>query len=302
MKSLYAAVDLGGTKIAAALGTAGGELLYTGTVPTPAGANPEIILSTIASLIDSLSTRAGRRPSALGVGVPGLVDTQTGHVKFAPNLPTQWRGVPAGAFLEHSLRMPVRLLNDARCATLGELLHGHGRQYSTFVLFTLGTGIGGGIVIDGRLRLGSFSAAGELGHQTILPDGPLCGCGNFGCLEALASGPAIALAAGYPNAELAASAARDGDGQAQRAFRDAAKYLGIAAANLVSVLHPDAILFSGGMSELVDLLLMPVRAALNERVRMFPAQDVAVRRAGAGPNAGLLGALALNAAPERVTL
>ena len=302
METLFAAVDLGGTKIAAALGNPAGELLLTETVPTPHGANPETILSLIADLIDSLASRAGQRPVALGIGVPGLIDIRTGQVHFVPNLPTQWRGVPAGPFLEHRLRMPVRLLNDARCATLGELVYGHGREYSSFVMFTLGTGIGGGIVIDGRLRLGPLSAAGEIGHQTVLPNGPICGCGNPGCLEAIASGPAIALAAGYPDAETAASAARNGDERAQRAFREAAFYLGIAAANLVTALHPDALLFSGGMSELVDLLLMPVRAAVNERVRLFPADGVAVRRAGAGPNAGLLGALALHVAPDRIAL
>ena len=302
METLFAAVDLGGTKIAAALGNAAGQLLHTETVPTPPGAGPEAILSTIANLIDSLSSRAGQRPVALGIGVPGLIDLRTGQVNFVPNLPTQWRGVPAGPFLERRLQMPVRLLNDARCATLGELLYGHGPQYPSFVMFTLGTGIGGGIVIDGRLRLGPLSAAGEIGHSTVLPNGPICGCGNLGCLEAISSGPAIARAAGYPDTESAASAARSGDPRAQQAFRDAAFYLGIAAANLVTALHPDALLFSGGMSELVDLLLMPVRAAVNERVRMFPADGVAVRRAGAGPNAGLLGALALNVAPDKIAL
>lgn len=302
MESLYATIDLGGTKIAAALGTATGQLLYKETAPTPPEAGPETILAMMAALTEALAERAGRRPVALGVGVPGLVDTRTGEVKFLPNLPTQWRGVPAGAFLERTLGLPVRLLNDARCAALGELLYGHGREYPTFVLFTLGTGIGGGVVIDGRLRLGALSAAGELGHQTLLPGGPLCGCGNHGCLEALASGPAIARAAGYPDAESAARAAREGEEKARRAFEDAATYLGIATANLVTALHPDAVLFSGGMSELVDLLLMPVRAAVTERVRMFPTDEVAVRRADAGPNAGLLGALALNAAPDRIAL
>jgi glucokinase len=302
METLFAAVDLGGTKIAAALGTPSGRLVHSETVPTPYGAEPPAILSAIAALVSSLASRAGQRPAALGVGVPGLVDTRTGTVHFVPNLPTQWRGVPAATILQQQLGVPVRLLNDARCATLGELLYGHGRDYSTFVLFTLGTGIGGGVVVDGRLRLGPLSAAGEIGHMTVQPDGPRCGCGNAGCLEALACGPAIARAAGYPDTESAARAARDGDPQAQRAFRQAANYLGIAAANLVTALHPDAILFSGGMSELVDLLLMPVRAAVNERVRMFPADGVAVRRAGAGPDAGLLGALALNAAPDRVAI
>jgi glucokinase len=302
METLFAAVDLGGTKIAAALGNPAGQLLHTETVPTPPGAGPEVILSTIANLVDSLSSRAGQRPAALGVGVPGLIDLRTGQVNFVPNLPTQWRGVPAGPFLERRLQMPVRLLNDARCATLGELLYGHGPQYPSFVMFTLGTGIGGGIVIDGRLRLGPLSAAGEIGHQTVLPNGPLCACGNPGCLEVIAAGPAIARAAGCPDTESAAIAARRGDPRAQQAFREAAFYLGIAAANLVTALHPDALLFSGGMSELVDLLLMPVRAAVNERVRMFPADGVAVRRAAAGPNAGLLGALALNIAPEKIAL
>lgn len=302
METLFAAVDLGGTKIAAALGNPAGQLLFTETIPTPHGANPETILSAIADLVDFLSSRAGQRPAALGIGIPGLIDIRTGQVHFVPNLPTQWRGVPAGPFLEQRLRMPVRLLNDARCATLGELVYGHGREYSSFVLFTLGTGIGGGIVIDGRLRLGPLSAAGEIGHQTVLPNGPICGCGNPGCLEAIASGPAIALAAGYPDTEAAADAARNGDERARRAFREAAFYLGIAAANLVTALHPDALLFSGGMSELVDLLLMPVRAAVNERVRMFPADGVAVRRASTGPNAGLLGALALHVAPDRLAL
>ena len=302
METLFAAVDLGGTKIAAALGTSAGRLILNDTIPTPPAASPEQILSAIVTLIESLSLRAGRRPAALGIGIPGLIDTRTGHVHFVPNLPTQWRGVPAGPFLEHHLGMPVRLLNDARCATLGELLYGHGRDCPSFVLFTLGTGIGGGVVIDGRLRLGPLCAAGEIGHQTVLPSGALCACGNYGCLETIAAGPAIARAAGQPDAEAAAIAARRGDPAAQLAFREAATYLGIAAANLVTTLHPDALLFSGGMSELVDLLLMPVRAAVNERVRMFPADGVAVRRAGAGPNAGLLGALALNAAPDRLAL
>ncbi len=302
METLYAAVDLGGTKIAAALATASGSFVTRETIPTPPGAPPDLILAAVVSLIESLAVRAGQRPVALGIGIPGLIDLRTGTVHFVPNLPTQWRGVPAGPYLEHHLRMPVRLLNDARCATFGELLYGHGREYSSFVLFTLGTGIGGGIVIDGRLRLGPMCAAGEIGHQTVLPNGPVCGCGNPGCLEAIASGPAIARAANCPDAEAAAIAARKGDPQAQQAFRDAAFFLGIAAANLVTALHPDAVLFSGGMSELVDLLLMPVRGAINERVRMFPAEGVAVRRAGAGPDAGLLGALALNVATDKIAL
>ncbi|MBM3787477.1 MAG: ROK family protein [Acidobacteria bacterium] len=300
METVFAGVDLGGTKIAAALGHADGRVLHSKTIPTLSGEGPERVLARIVELVNGLAAEGGPRPAALGIGVPGLVDSRTGFIRFLPNLEGQWRGVAAGAFLEHALGMPVRILNDARCAAFSELLRGHGRLYPSFVLFTLGTGIGGGIVIDGKLRLGPLSAAGEIGHQTMMANGPLCGCGNDGCLEAIASGPAIARAAGCVNAAEAAGAARNGDVRAQRAFREAAMYLGIAAANLVTALHPDAILFSGGMAELADLLLMPVRAAINERVRMFPADGVAVRRAAAGPQAGLLGALALHAESNRL--
>ena len=130
-------------------------------------------------------------PVAAGMGVPGLVDRDQGITLFLPNLPTQWRGVAVARMLGDCIGYPVYLLNDARIATLGEMSYGLGRNGGTMVFLSLGTGIGGGVVIDGKLRLGPLGAAGELGHQTILPDGPLCGCGNHGCLETLASGPAI---------------------------------------------------------------------------------------------------------------
>jgi glucokinase len=292
--SVYAAIDLGGTKIAAALVSPSGEILARTKVPTRAEEGPLPVLDRIARAVADLSHSARRRPAALGVGVPGLVDVPTGVVQFLPNLATNWRGVPAGEYLQSKLSIPVTLLNDARCATLGELVFGHCRSYSSFILFTLGTGIGGGVVIDGKLRLGPLSAAGELGHVTLDPNGPLCNCGNRGCLEALASGPAIARAAGFDNAEDAASAAREGHPQARQAFDTAAAWLGIAAANLVTALHPDAVLFSGGMSKLADLLLAPVKANVVARVRMFPPENVAIRRAQLGPDAGLLGAAALH--------
>ncbi|MBI2687787.1 MAG: ROK family protein [Acidobacteria bacterium] len=282
METLYAAVDISGPKIAAATGTGAGDLLHVETAPFPSTGGPEAILASVATLLDALADSAGRRPAALGVA--------------APRGAGGWGAYPAAAFLEHSLRMPVRILHEAQCATLAESRYGHGREYPSFVLFILGTGISGGIVIDGKLRLGPHSAAGEIGHLTVQPSGPVCACGNAGCLEVVASGAAIARASGYPDAESAAGAARDGDDGAQRAIRDAGVFLGIAAANLVTALHPDAILFAGPMSTWVDLLLLPVRSAINERVRMFPAQDVAVRRAATGANAALLGALALNTA------
>jgi glucokinase len=179
--------------------------------------------------------------------------------------------------------------------------------------FSIGTGIGGGIAIEGRLRLGSLGAAGELGHQTILSDGPRCGCGNHGCLEALASGPAITaegvrlMLAGLapqlhsivggridrisPCEMLAAAEA--GDQRIRESLERAGSYLGIAAANVVTILHPDLIVLGGGVAEMGDLLLNKVRQIVRERVGMFPTDDVQIERSLLGDQAGLLGAIAL---------
>ena len=144
--------------------------------------------------VSRLAEEAGPGPLlGLGMGTPGLVDVATGTTRFLPNMPTQWRDVPVAAILGERLGCPVRLLNDVRTALLGELRFGHGKDHPrmTMAFFAIGTGVGGAVAIDGQLRLGPLGAAGELGHQTIITDGPRCGCGNRGCLEALASGPAI---------------------------------------------------------------------------------------------------------------
>jgi glucokinase len=217
--------------------------------------------------------------------------------------------------LEPRLGCPVHLLNDARAATLGEFVFGRGRGAGTMVFFGLGTGVGGGVVVDGKLRLGALGAAGEIGHQTVLPDGPLCGCGNRGCLETLASGSAIAaegvrlfLSGNAPrlheicggelarvSPETMAQAARSGDAAVRAALTRAGEWLGLGAANLVTALHPELVVLGGGVAELDDLLLDPVRAAIRRRVGIFPADDVRVERSALGSRAGLLGAIALAA-------
>jgi len=211
------------------------------------------------------------------------------------------------------LNCPVSLLNDVRTATLGELVFGHGREVQTLAFFSLGTGVGGGLVIDGRLRLGPLGAAGELGHQTIVPSGPLCGCGNRGCLETLASGPAITaegtrlmLAGQAPElhkivngnpalvtTRTIAEAARTGDTGAQEAITRAVEYLGIGIANVVTCIHPQLIVLGGGVAEMGDLLLVPLRKILPQRVGMFPPSDVRIEQSALGVRAGALGAIAL---------
>lgn len=304
MSPHYAAVDLGGTKIACAIGDTGGVKARS-MAATFSHEGPDAVLSRVCEMVKALG-----EPAALGMGVPGLVDVATGVAKFLPNLPTQWRDVPVAEILRSELGCPVYLLNDARMAALGEMRFGHGRSHRTMVFFTIGTGIGGGLVIDGELRLGALGAAGELGHQTILPDGPLCGCGNRGCLEALASGPAIAgegvrlmrsglaprlheLTGGNADAVTPKNMSEAADDSVRGVFKRAGEFIGIAAANIVTALHPDLVVLAGGVAEAGDLLLEPVRQTIRSRVRMFPAENIPVLRSELGADAGLLGGLAL---------
>jgi glucokinase len=313
MDNVYAAVDLGGTKIASALASGDGKWIAAESAPTRSSDGPEAVLARIGDLVESLSERAGVKPAAIGMGVPGLVDLDRGVTRFLPNLPTQWREIPAAPILAGRCGCPVYLLNDARLATLGELEFGLGRGVRTMLFFTLGTGIGGGVVVDGRLQLGPLGAAGELGHQTILPEGLPCGCGNRGCLETLASGPAITaegvrlLASGLApnlyqqtggnpaavNPHEMALAAVAGDELVREAILRAARYLAIGAANLVTAIHPELVVLGGGVAAVGPLLIDEVRSHMRQRVRMFPTDNVRVERSVLEEKAGLWGGIAL---------
>jgi glucokinase len=313
MSSAYAGVDLGGTNVTCCIAGADGRIIRTVTEPTDSHEGPDAVLLRIASMTAGLVHSTGVVLAAAGVGVPGRVDLATGTTLFLPNLPTQWRGVPVAAKLGASLGCPVYVLNDCRTATLGELSFGRGREVRDMVLFMVGTGIGGGVVIDGKLRLGPLGAAGEVGHQTILPYGPQCGCGSRGCLETLASGPAIAAEgvrlmrsglaprlhelvrgdAGAVDPQTMAEAARLGEESVQCAIRRAAEYLGIGVANAVTILHPELVVIGGGVAALGPLLLDPVRDTVRSRVGMFPTDGVAIETSALGDQAGLYGAIAL---------
>ena len=313
MRTIFASVDLGGTNLSVLLAEEDGRVIAEARQPTLSHEGPLAVLERTAAMVDGLATQTGSRPVALGMGVPGLADLALGITKFLPNLPTQWRDVPVRATLEPKLGCPIHLLNDARAATLGELEFGRGRDARTMVFFTLGTGIGGGVVIDRQLRLGPLGAAGEIGHQTIVPDGPLCGCGNRGCLETLASGPAMTaegvrllLSGNAPKLHeicggdvarvspaTMCSAAHAGEASVAAVLQRAAEWLGLGAANLVTILHPELIVLGGGVAELGDLLIVPMRETIRRRVGMFPTHDLRIEPSVLGDKAGLMGGIAL---------
>jgi glucokinase len=307
---LFAGVDLGGTNVTVALGAADGKVVAERKIPTNSHEGPDAVLRRIAETVKSL----GGPPRALGMGVPGLVDLEAGVAKFLPNLPTQWRDVP----VRRALGCDAYLLNDCRTATLGELAFGLGRDVGTFAFLALGTGVGGGVVVDGKLRLGPHGTAGEIGHQTILPDGPPCGCGNRGCLETLASAPAISaegarllLSGNAPKlhefvggdlSKLSPEAmAKSGDPAAIEAIARAGRYVGIAVSNVIAVLRPDLVVIGGGVSGTGELLLGPLREEVGRRVgKLFGPNPARIERSALGDRAGILGALALAARGGKV--
>lgn len=315
MSDIYASIDLGGTNIKGVLADAAGETIRADSVPTLSYEGPQKVLQRIGKLVNDLAVGAGRRPSALGMAVPGLIDLANGITKFLPNLPTQWRDVPVRDILSPMVGCPVYLLNDVRAATLGELTFGHGRGVSTMVFFALGTGIGGGVAVDGRLRLGPLGAAGELGHLVVQPDGPRCGCGARGCLETLASGPAITAEgvrlmlsglaprlhemvggdAGKVTTREMAAAAAAGDEKVRDAIIRAARYLGFGVADVIVTLHPDLVVLGGGVANMGELIFDTVRRTVAEQVNMLPTDRIAILPSMLGDNAGALGGIALAA-------
>ncbi len=313
LHTMFASVDVGGMNTGCALATGAGQMIAERSILTQAHEGPQAVLSRISDTINEMAAEAGGRVLALGVGVPGLADFHRGRALFLPNLPTHWRDVPVTDFLTTRLGCPVFLLNDARMAALGELWYGHGRSIKTMVFLTLGTGIGGGVVIDRRLRLGPLGAAGEIGHQTILPDGPLCGCGNRGCLEALASGPALIGEgvrlmksghaphlremvegdAGRIMLNHLAQAAVAGDAAVRGAIVRAGRFLGIGIANVITVVYPELVVLGVEVANIGELLVNTIQREVRERVRIFPIERVRIETSMLKDKAALWGGLAL---------
>ncbi len=302
------AIDLGGTRIRAGLVDREGRVRARRETPTQAREGPDSVIGRMVALARELLSEAEGSVRAVGVGAPGPLDPEAGVILSAPNLPG-WRGVPLRDRLEEALGLPVFLGNDANVAALAEARWGAGRGLRHLVYLTVSTGIGGGVLVDGRLLLGDRGLAGELGHLPVEVDGPPCGCGGRGHLEAIASGTALAreaeaLAASGASPYLAArpaprtaadlgEAARSGDPAAQAALRRAGEALG---AGLVAYLHlfsPQKIVLGGGVAlGLGELLVAPARARV-QRDAMPPYRQVPIVYTGLGDDVGLLGAAAL---------
>ena len=245
---------------------------------------------------------------SIGVAAPGPLDPFTGVVLEAPNIPG-WNHLPLRQELEERFDVPVVLGNDANLAALGEWRFGAGQGHSNLIYLTVSTGIGGGVICDDHLLIGQRGLAAELGHVTVVSDGPKCGCGQRGHLEAVAAGPAISgwvkeqLANGLESSlsefdtittKQVAEAARAGDRLAQAAFRRAGTFIGHAVADFLHIFNPSIIIFGGGVSLSGDLLLDPVREAIPERVLSEHYLDnLTIVTAQLGDDAGLMGALAL---------
>ena len=310
----YVGCDLGGTNMRAAIvDVENGSILYQMSIPTLARDGHDAVMKRMAGLFVQMIEWAGMKKEdigGIGIGVPGVLDLEKGETLFLPNLPGTWPHVPLGDTIAKLTGLPVALLNDVRSITNGEWRFGAGRGVDTLVVFAVGTGIGGGLVINGQLHLGIGGTGGEVGHMTIDYNGPTCGCGNKGCLEAYASGPAIAamgmkaVAQGLTTRigeiceydlnritpELIARAAETGDEIAINIYETAGFYLGIAAANVCVAVGPRRIIIGGGVSQAGDRLLNPIRRALRERVTVMPVEQVEVVQSQLGNDAGMIGA------------
>ena len=302
--NLTLALDIGGTHMRAAV------FLENGNVPISqrrirTKGDSESAFTRLIRLIREI-TPPKERIDRLGIAVPGLIDPHNGVILTTPNIP-EWSGMPLKSMIQDELGLPTMMGNDANLAALGEWRYGAGLGHHHLIYLTISTGIGGGVIVDDRLLVGSRGLGAELGHVTILPNGPLCSCGQRGHLEALASGTGIATYIaeqlqvgrtsslhGTPDTKEIARAANHGDSLAQEAFERAGTYLGLAIANYLTIFNPTIVILGGGVSLTGDLLINPIRKTL--KAALFSKeylQDLVITKAALGDDAGLFGALAL---------
>jgi glucokinase len=307
-------LDFGGTKLTAGLALAGeSELLARDQCPTPSGAEPRRVFQEMVRLARGLGR--GSTPVGVGISFGGPVDPAQGVVRICHHL-TGWQGVPLPRWAEEEFCVPARMDNDANAAALGEVRFGAGQGCDHLLHVNVGTGIGAGIVLHGQVYQGATGLAGEIGHMVVQPGGPLCTCGRRGCLEALASGPAIArdarmrlgrdpgrgrrllsLVGGDPErltAQSVSQAAGQGDELAQEVLERAARMLGLGIANAINLINPQRVTVGGGVVKIGPAWMERVRAAA--RAHVMPESPVDIAVAALGDDSPLWGAIALASA------
>ena len=304
-------VDIGGTNVKIALVDEKGIIAYSNSVPTRAEMGYEYTIQNIITTIKDSLKESNNDISCIGgigFGLPGQIDSSNGIVRLLPNIPG-WVEVPLAKIVKDEFNVPVKLDNDVRVATLGELNFGAGKGCQNLVCLTVGTGVGSGIVLNGQLVRGASMTAGEIGHVIVEKDnGEICGCGSRGCLEAYASGPSVVkmakdyIAGGKSTKfkEIAAGneitpfmvyeAAKQGDAVAKQIFNIVGEYLGVALVSVVNLLNPEKIIVGGGVGQAGDLILNPVREAIKKRCIPTSAAAVEVVPAQLGNTAGVIGA------------
>ena len=310
--TLSLGIDLGGTKILTAVADTQGKMLSRDHSITPAIEGQKAVVKSVLESVGRALNQAhvaAADLAAIGLGAPGLSNPETGILFTSPNLPG-WKDVPLRDIIEKELGKKAFLINDANAAAVGELHFGAGRGARNFIYITVSTGIGGGIIINGKVYSGSAGTAGEVGHMVIDDEGPVCNCGNRGCWETLASGTALAREARHRikagantsilkyadgnidkiNAEAIHEAAQAGDKLANELIARTAYYLGIGLANLINIFNPEVIVIGGGLSNIGDMLLKPAFKEAGRRAFKQAYQSVRFARAELGRNSGALGA------------
>jgi len=307
-------IDLGGTNIKGGLVNEEGRILAQMEVPTMAHEGPDAVCSRIARMVPDLRAKAqGGAMLGVGIGAPGPLNPNKGTIYMMPNLPA-WENYPLKDKIEDKVRLPVVVENDANCAALAEAWHGAGQGVRTAILLTLGTGIGGGVLIDGRLVNGTHMSAGEVGHIVINFNGPKCGCGNHGCLEAFCGSAGIVNRAWEQlekpgtvsilrdrigtdklalTPQLISEAAEKGDGVALSVLRETGRLLGVGLVSLANIFAPEVVILGGGVARAGDVLFAAAREEV-KRHALPPANEyVKIVPAALGNNAGVIGAAAL---------
>lgn len=309
MSRTVLAADFGGTHLRAAVVDEDGRILHRVDHPTPSANTPQTVMAGVVELLTAAAEGVDPRPSAVCIATAGLINADQGKVILAPNIPG-FRNLVMTTPVAERLGIPAFIENDASAAALGEFRFGAGKGTRHLLHATLGTGIGGGIVIDGKLYRGASGLAGEIGHIILNPAGPKCNCGSRGCLEAMVSGVAFAQRArrileqgksrvlheivGYddPTAAHLYTAASKGDAICEAEVRHGGHLLGLGLGSLVNVLNPDAVTLSGGLLAMGEMLIGPMREAMYS-LAYGPAAGTLLRTSTLGEDAGLLGAAAV---------